>query len=225
MAQQFSFSSSEKKSPTECSHLVSGKWRSTIAALCVAYPNLRYPDFETPIPGIAGRVALLKFPDEGRPVRKDFEDPLSLRLHLEQATSTHSIRRLFLVEGLDPSFMGLLGQHFDIDPLLIVKQQRTAKWESYHRAGNTPILPSLLEPDQSFHIPYHELHHYPQGLPDKFDWRCADSGRQISSSRMPGTFDRVGIVDHKASFWSQKREDGGWDGWSMIPFLISMNVL
>ena len=218
MAQPFSIPLHQIHSSNECSHLASGDYRARIASLCVKYPNLRYPDLESPLQDFSGRVVSLDLSSESKATRRDFQDPAALESYIEArndvASAAGNSRRLFLVEGLEPRLTGVLGQCFDIDPMLIVRQQRTASWEPYHRSGNTPTLPSLLEPSRTFHIPYYELRYYPQGLPDQLDWRCADSGRQISSSRMPGTFDRVGIVDRKVSYWSQKYEDHGWDGGS-----------
>ncbi|KAG8528225.1 uncharacterized protein KY384_007142 [Bacidia gigantensis] len=203
----------------ECSHLASGQYRGKLASLRGKYPSLKYPDLQSPVQGCGGRVVSLEFSKDNDPIRKDFTDPSKLRLYIEAkqcASSTERItRRLFLVEGLEPGLMSVVGHCFNIDPTLVVRQQRTAHWEPYHKSGNTPLLPSLLEPSRSFHVPYYELHYYPEGLPDKLDWRCADSGRQINSSRMPGTFDRVGIADRKVSYWSQKRGDG----WDAILFL------
>ena len=223
MDQPRSFPSLPANVPNECWHLASGAYRAKIASLCVKYPNLRYADPKLPVQGSVGKVVSLEIDGE-MPIRRDFEDAVKLQSYIRAnrtpIPTEKSHRRLFLVEGLEPRLIGVLGQHFDLDPMLLARQQRTASWESYHRSGNTPSLPSLLEPNRSFHLPYYELHHYPQGLPDKLDWRCADSGRQISSSRMPGTFDRVGIVDRKVSYWSQIREHGGWDGSSSSGFYL-----
>lgn len=201
---------------SECSHLASGEYGAAIASLCVKYPSLRYPDLQSSVQGFAGRIVSLDLSNGRKPTRINFEDPMKLQSYIEAkecaGLAESNSRRLFLVEGLEPRLIGVLGRCFGIDPTLIVRQQRTANWEPYHKSGNTPALPSLLEPSRSFHIPYYELHYYPQGLPDELDCRCAESGRQISSSRMPGTFDRVGIVDRKASYWSQTRGNGGWDG-------------
>ena len=200
-----------------CSHLTDGKYRAQAASLCTKYPNLRYPDLRAPNSGVVSKVVCIDLSGGDTPVRRDFADPAELESYLEvtkYVTSDETTtRRILLVEGLDPQYVGLLGSYFDIDPMLIVRQQRTASWESYHQSGNTPTLPSLLDPRRTCHIPYYELHYRSQGPNDKTQWRCADSGRQLSWSRLPGTFDFVGIVDRKASYWSQKRGSDGWDGW------------
>ena len=219
MARTFSFSTNSSDSSnleSKGAHIASGEYRAKVASLCHKYPNLRYPDPDLPHKvGGLGKVVLLNFLIGQTPARSDFSDSKGLQQYLQENTgkiTREPSRRLFLVEGLDSSITGVLGEHFSINPTLLVRQQRTANWESYHRSGNTPSLPSLLKPSQSFHIPYYELHHYPQGLPDSLFWRSADGCRQIHFSRMPGTFDRVGIVDRKASYWSRKRRIGGWDG-------------
>ena len=200
-----------------CSHLADGKYRAQITSLCTKYPNLRYPDLGAPKSFSGSKVVCIDLSRGDTPVRRDFTDPAELESYFEAtrySTSDETInRRILLVEGSDPQYVGLLGSYFDIEPMLIVRQQRTASWESYHQSGNTPILPSLLDPRRTCHIPYYELHYRSQGLNDKTQWWCADSGRQLSWSRLPGTFDLVGIVDRKASYWSQRRGNGGWDGW------------
>ena len=219
MAHVFSFSTNSPNSSNfinQGAHVASGEFRAKVASLCQKFPNLRYPDPDLSLEvGVRGKVVMLQFLKSRRHARSDFSDPESLQQYLEEdieATLTESRRRLFLVEGLDPSIIGILGEHFSINPGIFVQQQRTAHWESYHRSGNTPSLPSLLKPSQSFFVPYYELRHYPQGLPDSLFWRSADGCRQINFSRIPGTFDRVGIVDRKASYRSKKNGLGGWDG-------------
>ena len=214
--------------PRLCSHLADGKYRAQVASLCTKYPNLRYPDLCAPNSVFACKVVAIDLSSEYTPGRRDFTHPAELESYLEAtryATSDETTtRRILLVEGLDPQYVGILGRYFDIEPMLIVRQQRTASWESYHQSGSTPTLPSLLDPHRTCHIPYYELHYRSQGLNDKTQWRCADSGRQLTWSRLPGTFDFVGIVDRKASYWSQRRGSDGWDGWYSKHLSKYMNI-
>lgn len=212
MAKLLSFRPSLSKQ-TDGSHLASGPYRTKIASLFNKNPNLRYPDLDIPIEedGI-GRVALSQFFKDRMPVRTNFQNSEKLERCFKQEMNEKSLRRLFIIEGYDPTLIGIFGEYFQVNPSLFVRQQRTAAWESRHRSGNTPCLPSLLRPCQSFCIPYYELYHFPQGPPDSLGWRSANGCRQISLSRMPGTFDRVGIIDRKASYWSRKDGSGGWDG-------------
>ncbi len=216
MAHTLSFSPKSSNFLNDRAHIATGDYKAKVVSLSLKYPNLRYPDPELSSDvGGPGKVVVLQLSEGRLPARLDLSHPRKLQQYLEKnigTTVAEPCRRLFLVEGLDPTITGILGEHFDINPNLFVRQQRTSNWESYHRSGNTPPLPSLLDPSQSFHIPYYELHHYPQGLPDSLFWRSADGCRQIHFSRMPGTFDRVGIVDRKASCWSRKDDLGGWDG-------------
>lgn len=200
-----------------CSHLADGRYRAQVASLCTKYPNLRHPDLSAPKSVSVGKVVSIDLSGGDTPVRRDFADPAELESYLEatryKSSDESTTRRILLIEGSDPQYVGLLGSYFDVEPMLIVRQQRTASWESYHQSGNTPALPSLLDPRRTCHIPYYDLHYRLQGLNDKTQWRCADSGRQLTWSRLPGTFDFVGIVDRKASYWSQRRGSDGWDGW------------
>lgn len=216
MAQLLSFEPSPLRQ-MQGAHLASGSYRTKITSLLSKNPNLRYPDLDIPLDGGGlGKVAMLQFFKDRTPARTDFSDPEKLECFLTQNRTDPAepcLRRLFIVEGYDLVIIGIFGEHFQINPGFFVRQQRTAAWESYHKSGNTPCLPSLLKPFQSFCVPYYELYHFPQGLPDSLGWRSADGFRQISLSRMPGTFDRVGIVDRKASYWAKKDGTGGWDGW------------
>ncbi len=220
MAHVLSFSSKPSDLSCDGVPIAAGEYKAKVSSLCLKYPNLRYPDPELSLEvGGPGRVVVLQFSVGSGPARSDFSGPKNLQQYLEdrrEKTLTEPGRRLFLVEGLDPTTTSVLGDHFNISPTILVWQQRTANWESYHRSGNTPSLPSVLKPSQTFHIPYYELHHYPQGLPESLFRRSANGCRQIHFSRMPGTFDRVGIVDRKASFWSRKDGLGGWDGKQLI---------
>lgn len=198
------------------SHLVTGSYRAKIVSLFTRNPNLRYPDLDIPTDGHGtGKVTLLEFFKDRSPARRDFSNLEKLEYYFTEdveRTPEKTLRRLFIIEGYDPDLVGLFGEYFQVNPSIFVRQQRTAAWESHHRSGNTPLLPSLLKPSQSFCIPYYELHYFPQGLPDSLGLRSADGYRQISLARMPNTFDRVGIVDRKASYWSRIDGTGGWDG-------------
>lgn len=214
MAHTLSFSPNPAIFPNDGAHIASGEYKARICSLSQKYPTLRYPDpkLSSDVES-SGKVALLQFLEGKVPARSNFSHHKKLQQYLEkhiEKTVAEPCRRLFLIEGLNPAITGVLGEHFHINPTFIVRQQRSSNWEPYHWSGNTPSLPSLLNPSQSFHIPYYELHHYPKGRPDSLFW--TDGGRRIRFSRIPGTFDQVGVVDRKASYWSRKDGLGGWDG-------------
>ena len=212
-------------SPTIGSHIATGPYQCRLASLCPKYPNIRYPnlkyavnDYKLPA-GIEklGKVAVLKFGDEQTPKRTDIIVPQDLRNFLQEtsnATDFGTARRVYLVEAWDPELIGILGEHFQINPTLLSRQYRCAMWEKTHQSGNTPCPPSTFDPQQSFSINYYEPRFF---LPDVAKlqgqtWRAAENLRHISLSRILGEYDNVGIVHRKASYWSKRTGSGGWDG-------------
>ena len=213
-------------SPTIGSHIATGPYQDRLASLGAKYPNIRYPNPRYPRPndynlsaGIekSGKVAVFKFEDKQTPERTDIIDSQELQKFLHQtskATDSGTARRLYLVEAWNPAMIGILGEHFHINPTLLVRQYRSAMWEKTHQSGNTSCLPSTFNPKQSFSITYYEPRFF---LPRVAElqgstWRAAENLRHISLSRILGEFDGVGIVHRKVSYWSRKTLSGGWDG-------------
>ena len=213
-------------SPTLGSHIATGSYQGRLASLCAKYPNIRYPnlpvpwanDYKLPV-GIEklGKVAVLKFEEKQTPTRTDINFSQDLQNFLQEtsnATDSGTARRLYLVEAWDPEIIGVLGEHFQINPTLLVRQYRSGMWEKIHEAGNTPCLPSTFDTKQSFSITYYEPRFF---LPRTAElqgsaWRAAENFRHISLSRILGDFDGVGIVHRKVSYWSRRKVSGGWDG-------------
>ena len=212
-------------SPIIGSHIATGPYQCRLASLCPKYPNIRYPnikyavnDYKLPA-GIEnlGKVAVLKFGDEQTPKRTDIIVPQDLRNFLHEtsnATDFGIARRVYLVEAWDPELIGILGEHFQINPTLLVRQYRSGWSEKAHQSGNTPCPPSTFDPQQSFSIKYYEPRFFLSHVAElqRQTWRAAETCRHISLSRILGQFDGVGIVHRKASYWSRRRNHGGWDG-------------
>ena len=213
-------------SPTIGSHIATGSYQGRLASLCPKYPNIRYPNLQypwandyKPPAGIKklGKVAILKFEDKQVPKRTDIIVPADLHNFLQttsNATNSATARRLYLVEAWDPEMIGILGEHFQINPTLLVRQYRAGMWEKTHQSGNTPCPASTFDPKQSFSITYYEprsLFPHDTELQGR-SWRAAENFRHISLSRILGEFDGVGIVHRKASYWSRRTGSGGWDG-------------
>ena len=222
---RFSFRTA-KDSPTIGSHIATGPYQNRLASLCAKYPNIRYPhlqypwvnDYKPPVgTEKLGKVAVLQFEAEQTPTRTDIIVPQDLREFLQKTSNAADFgtaRRVYLVEAWDPEIIGILGEHFQINPTLLVRQYRSGMWENIHRAGNTPCLPSTFDPKQSFSITYYEPRFF---LPHVAElqgqtWRAAENLRHISLSRIFDHFDGVGIVHRQASYWSRETGDGGWDG-------------
>lgn len=196
-------------------------YQENIARLTKKYPNLKYRDYklwgnERKYAG-PPRVAFFDF-QPGATVNVTpqlFSSAQQISVFLAQsapaANTNGSQRRLWVMEGLCPANVALFGSLLQIDPRVFMHHQRTAFWEHYHEAGNTPRLPSLVDSRN------HALLEYPELLRLKLDRlnftaRSAEDERHISLSRRDGRFDNVGISHKKASFWSRETSNGGWDG-------------
>jgi hypothetical protein len=196
--------------------------------------NLKWPDWKIPLTKEKfepeSRVRLLTFDDEGIWIDQPaLSDELTLPqisdiLKNDQISpgpngsmvSITSMNRLYVLQGLNPEFVELFGNHFDIDPAIFLRHQRTALWEAPHRAGNTPYLASVENPTKSFMIEYCELRYFHED-PRKPSLRNPADMRHINFSQMPHfsrDIDRVGVMHRKASFWSNRRPIPlvGWDG-------------
>ena len=217
---------STTNSPTVGSHIATGPYQRRLASLCQKYPNIRYPhqqytwvnDYKLPAGAEKlGKVTVLQLEVEQSPTRTDIIVSQDLCGYLQEtanAADFGSARRIYLVEAWDPEIIGILGEHFQINPTLLVRQYRSGMWEKTHQAGNTPCLSSTFDPKQSFSITYYEPRFF---LPPVAEfqgptWRAAENLRHISRSRILGQFDGVGIVNRKVSYWSRKSGEGGWDG-------------
>ena len=198
----------------------SGKYREKTANLRDKYPNTRCVDWKIPPGGqTTCKVTLLEFARDAlqRPTRKNFVSAVDLESFVDSPQGhITGKRRLYLVEGLHPKTNAILGEHFGIPPTLFVHQQRTAIWEKHHTSGNTPSLPSCHNSKQSFTVVYYEPRFFPDTKHGSLIWRCADGFRHISLSRTHQDPDHVGVVHRKASYWSERDGDGGWDGESSM---------
>ena len=207
--------------PIPSLHLSSpGQYRDAIEKLKNKYPNLRDPDHSVyandrryaSVP----QIACFDFTAPNNVVTKHFQDTAEARTFIEQLTASQNanepVRRLFLLQGLDPECVSLFGTALEIGPILFMRHQRTSLWErSSNQPGNTPELASLLDSKREFVSDYPELRRLHLKTPT-FAMRCAENGRNLSLSRQNGEFDHVGVLQRKLSFWSQERGKQGWTG-------------
>ena len=221
----FDYLGDEKRVPGE--HLAAaGNYRDVIAKLRARNKNLTHVDWKVPRNRLAtrlpSRIKVITFNDHGTPdTDAKHYDPIQLDKFLSEKISDPSQPpcRLFLLEGLSPEYVEILGSHFSIDPAFFMRHQRTALWEGRHRAGNTPMLASLEDPEKSFMIEYAELLYFID-TPRNPSLRNPNDNRHINVSRKPkisSDLDQVGVMHRKASFWSEKVSGGanskdGWNG-------------
>jgi hypothetical protein len=209
------------KGPVPSLHLSSpGLYRDAIEKLKKKYPNLGDPDYSEYANdrrhASAPEIACFDFTAPNNVVTSRFRDTAEARTFMEQTppsqSTTEPVRRLFLLQSLDPECVSLFGTALDIDPMLFMRHQRTSVWErSSNQPGNTPRLASLVDSRREFVFDYPELRRFRLKTPT-FAMRCAENGRNVSLSRQNGDFDQVGVLQRKLSFWSQERGKQGWTG-------------
>lgn len=123
-----------------------------------------------------------------------------------------STRRLFILESFNDKIRDLISLKLDIDPQVFHRHIRVAIWESAQiNAGNTPLLPSLIDSTRSWAMLYSQLMHLNLEK-QEFTLRCYGNERHIASSRYDGKLDGVGSVSRKISFSGTRRGQDGWDG-------------
>ena len=178
------------------------------------YPYLQNKDFKRlfPFPNPdTRRTACFQFLPDGsvRDYRFNNADGLATFLAVDPSPST---RRLFILESFNENIRDLVSLKLDIDPQVFYRHAKVAIWEPTHRqAGNTPLLPSLVDSNRSWTISYSQLIHLNLEK-QEFDLRCLGSERHIASSRNDGKLDGVGAVCCKISFSGTRNGQDGWDG-------------
>ena len=202
-------------------------WKSH-ELLTAKYPNLANPDFKLwakPAQFASPpRIACFEFHADSMtseaPLKTVFNGLEELKAYLSQTPAASLIfsptRRIFVMEGLQPSYIAELGRELKVDPRVCFRHQRFALWEStVPTAGNSLRLPSVIAEEGSFCMDYCQLMHL-NTVSQDFTSRCAENERHIASSRQGRSegrkFDGIGIAHRKASFWSRKLDNGGWTG-------------
>lgn len=205
-----------------------GSYQKQIDCLAKKYPNLVCEDhrrYEYYSPGAPfPRVACFELgaSSSGKPYKPKNEEELRKHLKPNHSESNGQTprRRLYILEGTNSGCVNAFGTAFQVDPSVFVRHRRIDFWETDHLGGNTPPLPSLLDPQRSFLMEYHELLYFKRDLEqlyvetgqEKFYLRSAGNERHIALSRLDGKLQDVGIATRKASFWARKDGVGGWDG-------------
>lgn len=178
---------------------------------------------------LPGRCALLIF-HKDKVEHKEFSNVEDLYTYLTSPTPGDGEKqcRLWILEDLSPTWLDVLGTHFNVDPLVFSEQVNT--W-NFTDSGSIPHreLPSMVRPSKSFSLRYYEF----RQLKDKdsiklmqnqmtctVNRRRYEVWRDIDTPTFKNRW-RHGLVRRGASFWSNQRptkggrHDGnetGWDG-------------
>jgi hypothetical protein len=184
-----------------------GSYRDLVKKMCALDPGLAIRDPKNrrvhwPAPN--AQVVLLEVKDcsiERHNI--DFVQASQLRTrldHLHSLVGKGPYPRIYLVEGLTPDFISVLGTEFNIDPSFFVGHERTIIWNILHDGINDNLPPpSMLAPKKIFQIRYYEVAHFLPGFLN-FGAACGATGRHIGVTRLSGRFSSSGIVRRKYSF-------------------------
>jgi len=196
-----------------------GEYSEFVAKACALDPGLKIADPKgrhQPFANRPSRVVMLTLPVNATALATnvssaEFQTSSALGKYLRKPAMS-SVRRIFLVEGLCPATVDVLGSHFKMSPTLFKNHERTTIFPNRHaQANDNPSLPSLKGYGESYMLRYYEILSFNPGTLRRFEATCADCARHIGVTRMAGKIVPEGIVRRKMSYWSQKRVGGGWD--------------
>lgn len=189
----------------------SGKYHELINRLLSSDPRLRPRDPKAESQGIPWpnknvKLVALQVRSDGEFQGPSEYTPQSLREHLQTPEST-SCSTVYILEGLDPDFISVLGEHFGLHPSIFVDHERIVI-NSEKECDNVVGLPSLLKSREHCTMKYFHLFSLPKNVHGCFKMCCEATGRHIGVTRVTGTFSNVGILRRKCSFWTRKMKDG-----------------
>ncbi|KAF2156612.1 hypothetical protein K461DRAFT_298658 [Myriangium duriaei CBS 260.36] len=123
-------------------------------------------------------------------------------------------RSIHILEGLAPSFISTICDHFRIHPSVFADHHRLVAFSERvtGESGGIPFLPSSIEGRRHVSLKYHEaLTVYPR--PTGFRNLCQTTGRHLMATRISETLSEVMIARRKCTVWSRKL---GYDGWDCL---------
>lgn len=164
-------------------------------------------------------MAILELGTDNKIKRDTSADPDRLRRHLadikqlEPDADTRTTKRIYLLEGLNPGFIDPLGSHFNLDPSMFKKQERTCVFSSEHEWANDNVALPTSRGSSYMHLRYFVVLNFGKHLPklNSLQVSCADTGRHIGVNRMLDEIQPNAAVRRKTSMWSRKYKGGGWD--------------
>ncbi|KAK8905299.1 hypothetical protein QC760_006487 [Botrytis cinerea] len=145
----------------------------------------------------------------------ELKDHFAQRVKDDENGKPNTRQRVYILEGLDPQFIEAYGSYFFMNPTFFVRQGRNTVWDMrdvQEEFSDSPILPSLENPDKYFRLKYREMRKFG---PDYDHWRtvCATSGSHVSGIGFEYKLDSLAAVERKCSFWFRDatNNQGGWD--------------
>ncbi|PKS05754.1 hypothetical protein jhhlp_007583 [Lomentospora prolificans] len=208
--------------------LAAGDYQHTVNRLCASDPRLRLRDPKTlnlhvPFTDDHVRVSVLEAQEDNSFLTQArFTTPESLQDHFSSSECSRPGRKaVYILEGMGPGFVSVMGQHFSLHPSIFVEQERVVVHDISWRGANDGVpLPSSLRGGRAhLRMRYHEVMSF-DVAPRSFRWACGVTGKHIGVSRElkwgdtvddGDQFLDVGMIVRKCGVWSRRKEGGGWD--------------
>ncbi|KAF2731270.1 hypothetical protein EJ04DRAFT_498980 [Polyplosphaeria fusca] len=196
-----------------------GPYQEYIKALSGSNPGLMQPDpANKKIPLINGlaTVVLLEAGSTGKTsfTPHSFRSASKLKEHFDKTDDKHNSRRVYIMEGLAPDYVAVIGGHFFMDPTFFQRQERSCVWSNdFTPTSDALPQPSLLDPDKMYQIQYCELRQFTEEM-ENAPYFCARTGRHVGMTKARASQAEItttGILRRKAGFWCRETSRGGWD--------------
>jgi len=196
-----------------------GPYQRYIEALSGSNPGLKKADPNNatgPLKNGNALVVLLDASATGQPdytQEERFDSAAKLQKHFDRTSQDHNRRRIYLMEGLAPDFVSVLGGHFFMEPTFFQRQERTCVWSNdFTPVSDALAQPSLLNPKKSFHLQYCELRQFDKALENRYFF-CERTRRHVGMTAPRHKEETTtGILRRKISWWCRETSQGGWDG-------------
>ncbi|KAJ9156432.1 Mg2+ transporter zinc transport protein [Pleurostoma richardsiae] len=200
-----------------------GEYQDLVRDLCGSDPRLRRPDEKMSRYGVYWssrqcRVVVLEFQDNASggaaaTTPLEFSDAETLRQYLSKPSEKHN-NTVYIVEGANRDFVGVLGPHFGLHPSVFMDYERITTVAVPPDRGQSSLLASNYATRDYLCLSYQELAFLPEQVRDKFRARCPETARIIRGTRLNGKFGSAGLIHRRCIFWSRKKPAG--DGWDSI---------
>ena len=156
------------------------------------------------------RVAVVEIREEGGMEQTVFDSPGDLDGYMEGSSPRYKAckHRLYVLEGLGPAYVGVLGSRLRMAPFVFAEQ--TLRGGT--RKEQATILPSQHGPETFFTMQYVELHIFPDAQINNLGACCTYQDRKIWTTMVNSKLDEVGHVHRIASYWSRQEADGFFNG-------------
>lgn len=210
----------------------SGHYSKYINCLCKYQPSLRRQDpgnWFAPVSGRTAQVKYLELESNGRTKSVFLSvDELTSLLSDPHARNVYEAkRRIFIMEGLGQDYIKAFGESFGIEPSFFAMQERKGTTFNFNENLDNPVLPSLLQPENSFCIRYYELWAYTGDIRfqdlvrctqgEEIALWCKETGRPIifydwrHKRGSTSNGELLLVVPRKCSVWVKKHNLSDWD--------------